>query len=735
LGKGSILKGDLILMANTLVIAEKPSVGKDIARVLGCKFNKNGYIEGKKYIVTWALGHLVTLADPGSYDKKYSNWRLEDIPIIPERFRLTIIKNSIAQFNKVRELLSRNNINNIVIATDAGREGELVARWIIDKTKTKKTIKRLWISSVTDKAIKDGFNNLKDGNKYFNLYQAAYARAEADWLVGINASRALTCKYNAQLSCGRVQTPTLQMILMRENEIKKFVSKKFFTLKVKIKNHEFTWFNKNNESRIFDKELLNSIISDINGKQGLVIKTDKKIKHENPPKLYNLTELQREANKAFGYSTKKTLGLMQVLYERHKVLTYPRTDSRYLSDDIVGTIKDRLSACRSSSYAKFVDSINKNGFKSNSNFIDNKKVTDHHAIIPTEHSIDISELSRDEFKIYDLVVKRFFAVLYSKYSYELNSVSVKIGEHIFKLSFKNDINIGWKEVYSSKDEINNKISNFNEKESVKIESVIKTEGKTSPPSLFSEGELISAMENPNKYINNSSNELKKVLNESGGIGTVATRADSIEKLFDTGLMEKRGKEIYITAKGKQLLNLVPGDLKSPMLTAKWEKKLKDIENGNLKRNNFIKEMESYTKKVVKEIKDNDYEFKHDNVTTTKCENCGSLMLEIKNKRGKLLVCKDRNCNFKKVISQTTNFNCPKCRRKIEMFGEGEKSVYVCKCGFKEKKVNFEKRLKNAKKSVSKKDVDKFLHKQKIKEQSEINNPMFEALSKLKFNKD
>lgn len=386
-----------------LVLAEKPSVGRDIARVLNCNKKGNGFIEGDKYIVTWALGHLVTLADPEEYSPKYKTWNMEDLPMLPNEIKLVIIKQSGKQFNSVKTQLHRKDVNEIIIATDAGREGELVARWIIEKAHVKKPIKRLWISSVTDKAIKDGFNNLKDGRAYENLYEAAQGRAEADWVVGINATRALTVKYNSQLSCGRVQTPTLALIAKREEEIKNFKPRDYFGIIATSKDINFTWqHGKNNESRSFDKSHVEKVISTIKNKSCNVVDVDKSLKKTYSPRLYDLTELQRDANKLFGFSAKETLSIMQKLYESYKVLTYPRTDSRYLTDDIIPTLKDRLKAINIGSYSKYASQLMKTQIKGNKSFVDNTKVSDHHAIIPTEERVILSEFTNNERKILTL---------------------------------------------------------------------------------------------------------------------------------------------------------------------------------------------------------------------------------------------------------------------------------------------------------------------------------------------
>lgn len=687
-------------MSKALVLAEKPSVGRDIARVLKCNKKGNGYIEGNKYIVTWALGHLVTLADPEQYNKKYKNWSLEDLPILPKEGKLVVIRQTGKQFNTVETQLKRKDVDKIIIATDAGREGELVARWILEKTNIKKPIQRLWISSVTDKAIKDGFNNLKDGKKYENLYRAAQARAEADWIVGINATRALTVKYNSQLSCGRVQTPTLAMIAQREEEIRNFRSKDYYGIRLNTKDLKLMWQDKNNNTRSFNENNINKIIEKIKDKDGKVVEVNKSYKKTYAPGLYDLTELQRDANRIFNFSPKETLSIMQNLYERHKILTYPRTDSKYLSEDMIDTLKDRVKAINIEPYKKFASQILNQNIKTNKSFIDNKKVTDHHAIIPTEERVILSELNNNERKIYDLVVKRFLAVLYPKFEYEQTRIKVKVGEEYFVAKGKVVIKEGWKEIYSNiyNEEVEEDIKDqtlpvINKGDTLKILAIEKTSGKTSPPPYFNEGTLLVAMENPTKYMENKNTELAKILDETGGIGTVATRADIIEKLYKTFLIENRGKDIFITSKGKQLLDLVPEDLKSPTLTASWEKKLSLIENGKLNKETFLGEMKEYSKSIVKEIKNSEETFKHDNLTRTKCPDCGKYMLEVKTKKGRMYVCQDRECGYRINISQTTNARCPNCRKRLELRGEGQGQIFACICGYREKLSTFNERKK------------------------------------------
>ena len=571
-----------------LVIAEKPSVARDIARVLHCEKKLDGGMEGRDYIVTWALGHLVTLADPEAYDKKYVKWEMETLPMMPDKMKLVVIPQTGKQFRAVKALLFRKDVGSVVIATDAGREGELVARWILEITGCQKPIKRLWISSVTDKAIREGFEHLRNGREYDNLYRAAAARAEADWLVGINATRALTCKYNAQLSCGRVQTPTLAMIARREQEIKEFVPKEYFGLTLKAAGIRWSWQDKKSGSyRTFDKERAEKLKKELEGKALTVTSVEKVSKKQNAPGLYDLTELQRDASRRFGYSAKETLNIMQRLYENHKVLTYPRTDSRYIGKDVAETLKERLKACAVGPYRKLAGTLAMKPIHTNASFVDDKKVSDHHAIIPTEQFVDLSHMTNEERKIYDLVVRRFLAVLMPPFTYDETTMKAEAGEGIFTARGKIVQSQGWKEAYetevfSGEDEDETaeelpkeqKLPELKKDEKLKIEKTELTAGKTKPPARFNEATLLSAMENPVKYMESRDKTYIRTLGETGGLGTVATRADIIDKLFKSFLMEKKGKDIYITSKARQLLGLVPEDLKKPELTASWELKLK-----------------------------------------------------------------------------------------------------------------------------------------------------------------
>lgn len=720
-------------MSKTLILAEKPSVGRDIARVLQCNKNVNGGLEGNKYIVTWALGHLVTLADPEKYDKHYQKWDLNDLPIMPAKMQLVVIQKTAKQYNAVKNLMNRNDIKDIIIATDAGREGELVARWIINKAHIKKPMQRLWISSVTDKAIKEGFKNLKNAHEYDALYYSAYSRSVADWIVGINATRALTCKHNAQLACGRVQTPTLAMIAKREEEIKNFIPRNFYGIKINSQQINWTWQSAKKEKHLFNEDKIDQIIAQLQNQKLKVEKITTTAKKKYAPQLYDLTELQRDANKLYGFSAKETLSTMQDLYEYHKVLTYPRTDSRYLTDDIVPTLKERLEASRGGYYDNVINKILKSPIKKQSHFVNNSKVSDHHAIIPTEQPAMLGSFTDKELKIYELVLKRFLAVLLPPYLYEQTTISAKVNQETFTASGKIETQIGWKEVYGldENDSDDQSLPLLNQNQTFSIEQINKTSGQTTPPAYFNEATLLSAMENPVHYMNNSSKQLNSTLVNTGGLGTVATRADIIEKLFNTFLIEKHGNDIHVTNKGKQLLQLVPKELKEPELTAKWEMELAKIAKRQQKSDIFINEIKEYTHSLIDEISSSEAKFKHDNITTKKCPECNHFMLEVNGKKGKMLVCSNPDCKHRESVSIITNARCPNCHKKLELVGKGDKQMFVCKtCGYRQHMNAFKKERENKSQLARKSDVKKYLNQQK-KQQTTIEDSPFAALLKLK----
>lgn len=703
----------------TLVIAEKPSVGRDIARVLKCSKNNQGALEGGQYVVTWALGHLVTLADPETYDSKYKAWEMKDLPMLPEKFQLVVIKQTGKQYQTIKNHLYRKDISEVVIATDAGREGELVARWILAKAGSHKPVKRLWISSVTDKAIREGFAHLKDGRAYMNLYAAAEARAEADWLVGMNGTRALTCKYNAQLSCGRVQTPTLSMIAQREKEIREFRPEKYYGLTLSCGGVTWTWQDGRSASaRTFSAERIEKIKSQVQGEKLTVKEVHRTTKKTYSPGLYDLTELQRDANKRFGFSAKETLNIMQRLYENHKVLTYPRTDSRYIGKDVAETLKERLKACSVGPYRKVAGKLISQPLKLNKSFVDDSKVSDHHAIIPTEQFVQLEHMSSDERKIYDLVVRRFAAVLYPPCEYEQTTLKGMCGGETFSAKGRVMKQPGWQAAYEdfqeevSEEDIREQLlPEIKEGTSQMVKLIKINEGQTKPPAFYNEATLLTAM-------------------EKGGLGTVATRADIIDKLFHTFLMEKKDKDIHVTSKGRQLLELVPEDLKKPALTADWEKKLMAISEGRLKKDMFIWDIRGYTEEIVSEIRTGDGKFRHENLTNTKCPQCGKRMLSVKGKNSRMLVCQDRECGYRETVARTTNARCPKCHKRMEMYGKGDGQTFVCACGYKEKLSIFQERRKKEGAGVSKRDVQKYLNKQKKEAEQPLNNAFAEAFAKL-----
>ncbi len=729
-------------MGKILVLAEKPSVGRDLAKVLNCNQSGNGCLTGNKYIVTWALGHLVTLADPEAYGEQYKTWSLETLPMLPKKMELVVIRETAKQFSIVKSLLKRPDVDELVIATDSGREGELVARWIIMKAGFAKPVKRLWISSQTDKAIKDGFNNLKPSREYDNLYKSAECRAESDWLIGLNVTRALTCKHNAQLSAGRVQTPTLAMVVERENEIKRFVPKDYWTIRANAGGFSIQWQDKNSgQTRLFSKQQADEIALRVKGHMGEVAEVKKEAKEEQPPLAYDLTELQRDANRKYGYSAKQTLGIMQKLYETHKLVTYPRTDSRHITEDIVPTLTERLKSISVGPYAEAARMLLRNKPRITRRFVDSSKVTDHHAIIPTEQFVNLGGLDREERNIFDLIVKRFIAVLSPPYEYEQTTVKVNVNGEYFTAGGKIVRSKGWKAVYEGEtgsaqynDGLDGPDSSYGQEQDqnlpevkkgdrLKLDSVQLVNGKTKPPARYTEATLLTAMEHPGRFIEDEA--LREMADKTGGLGTPATRADIIEKLFNSFYMERRGKEIHPTSKGIQLIDMVPSELKSAELTAKWEQRLALISRGKASPGEFINEMKGYAAELVSSVIASTDSYRHDNMTREKCPECGKYLLEVNGKKGKMLVCQDRECGYRKSLSMLSNARCPECHKKMEIRGEGENKGFFCACGYREKLEAFNKRKGQA---VNKKEVGRFLSRQ---EDEGINSSLADALAKWK----
>ncbi|MBQ4091848.1 MAG: DNA topoisomerase III [Firmicutes bacterium] len=709
-------------MGKTLVLAEKPSVGRELARVLSANKKGNGCFSGGEYIVTWALGHLVTLAEPEHYGTEFKKWSFETLPMLPSPMELKVIPETSKQYRVVKELLRSKEVETIVIATDAGREGELVARWIIAKAGVKKPIQRLWISSQTDKAIREGFKNLKDGKDYMNLYRSAQSRAEADWLVGLNVTRALTCKFNAQLSAGRVQTPTLALVVAREKEIREFKPKEFFRLKADLGAFTAAWDNGHGSGAIYDqreaeekkRQMLNATFT--------VTDVKKNNKEVPPPMLYDLTELQKDANKKYHFSPKQTLDLMQKLYENQKVLTYPRTDSRYLTADIVPTLPERLRAVSFGDFTAEVRHILKQGYTMEKTCINDAKVSDHHAIIPTEEKPNLLKMTADEKKIYFMVVQRFLAAYYPKYRYQTVSGGCKWENDLFKSSGKMELDKGWRAVYDGDDEEEDyqNLPDLKKGDTFVCKNTLLKADKTKAPSRYTEASLLAVMENPSKYIEDKS--MKEFI--GGGLGTPATRADIIEKLYNSYYMENRDNIIHPTEKAMQLMDIVPKELKEPVLTAKWEKELESIAAGKRDDKAFLSQIRDYASELVKEVKQSNADYRPDNLTRTPCPECGKMMLEVNGKHGKILVCQDRECGYKKTVSKKTHVRCPECHKIMEMFGEKEKQMYICPCGFREKVESFHSKRKEI--GGSKREVQKYLKNQAQEETAEL-SPLAKAL--------
>lgn len=666
----------------SLVLAEKPSVARDLARVLGSTQTKKGYIEGPKYVVTWALGHLVELQTPEDYDNQYKTWRLEDLPIMPEKMKLKVIRKVSSQFRTVSDLAKRKDIGELIIATDAGREGELVARWIMEKIRWNKPFKRLWISSQTDKAIRDGFKQLKPGKEFNRLYDSAVCRSEADWLIGLNVTRALTTKYEEPLSAGRVQTPTLAMIIEREQVINTFKPSEYWTLTAQFSSFEAAW-QKGNEKRIFDEKRAKELHSKLSGEA--VVKTIKlKMHKEAQPLPYDLNELQRDANKRFNFSAKKTLNVLQKLYEQHKLVTYPRTDSRYLTTDMVSTMKERLESI-SAAYKEEVRPILRNA-QLPKRVVNNEKVSDHHAIIVTDQPVFLQDLSADERKLYDLIAKRFISLFYPAYEYEVVKAELEVNGEQLVASGKQVVNEGFKKVSSGESEATVKLPDMEEGSKLLIQDVTMKSAFTEPPQRYTEADLLGQMEKHN-------------------LGTPATRADIIEKLLQNESIDRQNNRLHATKKGKQLIDLVADELKSPELTAKWERDLEAIAKGKGNAKEFLTNIREQTEKLVKQVKTSNQTYKPHNLTGSKCPECGSFLKEKKTKQGRVLVCSSLECSYRRAKDpKLSNRRCPQCHKRMEIHSGKAGTYFQCRsCQVVEK-------AEDKKKKISKREERKLLNK-------------------------
>ena len=552
-----------------LVIAEKPSVARSIAAVLGANKKHDGYVEGNGYIVSWCIGHLVGLYSPNDYDEKYKKYSFELLPIIPEEFRFKLNDSTAKQYKVLKELMSHSDVEEIVCATDAGREGECIFRYVYNYARCRKSVKRLWISSVEDKAIRDGFNNLKDDREYDNMFDAGFSRNKADWLVGMNFSRVFSCRYGTKLSVGRVQTPTLAMIVKRDHDVKNFVKQKFFTVELDCGELIVS------SARIDEEKTAQAIAGKCNGKTAAVKSVDKQKKTVNPPKLYDLTTLQREANRQYGYTAQQTLDYTQELYES-KLVTYPRTDSQYLTEDMEQTAQDMIETIYTAipqfkPQAEFVPNVKR--------LINNSKVSDHHAIIPTAEiaKTDINSLTDGQKNILLLIAAKLVVAAAPAHVYESVKITVDCENTEFTATGKTVIEQGFKLLEKQiKAQLKGGSSDENEDKEKVLPDVVQgqtfdnvkssvEEHFTSPPKPYTEDTLLSAMETAGNadYDENSDVEKK-------GLGTPATRAAIIENLVKREFIVRNKKQINATEKGASLISVLPDTVKSPKLTADWE---------------------------------------------------------------------------------------------------------------------------------------------------------------------
>ena len=565
-------------MSKKLIVAEKPSVARDIARVLGVKGRGEGFLFSDAYVVTWAIGHLVALADPGETDPAWAKWNMAQLPMLPEAIPLKVLPKTKAQFATVKGWMNSPEVDSLICATDAAREGELIFRYIYRMAGCRKPVERLWISSMTDAAIRQGFENLKPSYDYDALYESARCRSEADWLVGMNASRAFSLRYDALLSIGRVQTPTLNIIVKRDREIESFVPQDYWEIRADFGDYEGLWVDpETKQTRCTDPERAQAIRKAVTGRQAVVTESVREHKRTPPPQLYDLTSLQREANRKLGFSADKTLKLAQALYETHKLVTYPRTDSRYLPDDMKPKIAATLKKLPSP-YAEYVAAPEMNLNMKWKRFYDGSKVSDHHAIVPTEKAADLGRLSADERRLYDMIARRLIAAHYPFYEYESARVMTRVDGELFKSTGAMPMVEGWRALY--RDDKPDKgedreppLPVLSEGDARKVEKASVKACKTKPPAPHTDASLLNLMENAGRDIED---EALREQMKSSGLGTPATRAATIERLIQVGYARRRGKTIVSTEKGRQLIDVVPEQIASAVTTGKWEKFLSDM---------------------------------------------------------------------------------------------------------------------------------------------------------------
>jgi len=683
-------------MAKTLVLAEKPSVGRDLTRALGGQFAKHeGYLESDEHVITWAVGHLVQLAEPDEYDAKYKKWRMADLPIVPDDFHLTVRdERSRKQMTVITRLLGRDDVDAVVNACDAGREGELIFAWTIEKAGSRKPVKRLWLSSMTVGAIKSAFAGLKPAEEFSKLEEAARSRSEADWIVGMNATRAATIRlrssFDGAVSLGRVQTPTLAIIARREEEILAFVPEPYWLVDASFEptggeggRHYLGRFHAGSQPRLKTAGEAEAIVAAVRGRAGEITKLDKTRRSEKAPLLYDLTSLQREANTRFGFSARRTLSAAQRLYEEHKALTYPRTSSRFLPSDMGAEIKPvaelvgkRPEYARAAAYVTGLDVL------PTGRVINDAKVTDHHAIIPTRSEHKLDKMSDDDRRVYDMVARRFLAVFHPEAVFENTRLETTVAEHVFRTRGRVLLEAGWRGVYgeealdsgsaSDEDEgTNQQLPKLERGEPVDTREVAAEEKVTKPPRRYSDASLLAAMETAGKLVDDD--ELREAMKDSG-IGTPATRASIIERLIDVGYIERDGRSLVATEKGLNVIRLLDEHpLTSPTLTGDWEHRLGRIEHGEERREAFMRDIALFAGETVQVLDATLKDVRIPRANLGPCPVCGNDIVE--NRKG--FSCwsrEDPGCGFVIWKSKAGKTLPPAVARELIATGRTEKAV-------------------------------------------------------------
>ena len=584
-------------MGKIVVVAEKPSVGRDIARVIGCRTSGDGCLVGDRYIVTWAVGHLVTLMEPDEMDEKYKKWRFDTLPILPDEIPLKVISATRDQYSKVKKLINDQGTDSLICATDAGREGELIFRYIYEKAGCKKPFSRLWISSMTDEAIREGFEQIRPGADYDGLYESARCRSRADWLVGMNATVAFTLKYHVLLSVGRVQTPTLAILVKRRKEIENFKPEGYCTVTADFGDYKGTYFSDqlDPDTHLKTRAEADAIAGNVKGKEGRIVLAETTRKKDLPPQLYDLTSLQRDANRLLGFTADKTLKIAQSLYETHKALTYPRTDSRYLPPDMIPRVTQTMNLLPES-YQKYVPGTRRDGkLAVSKRTIDASKVTDHHAIIPTNRKADPAKFSADERSLYDMVARRMLAAFHPACEYDATRIVTRVGDYDFRTNGRVIAVNGWRDVPPMENPPKQRKKKQDEEEEGQLpplqEGDVRTvknaavkEDQTKPPPPHTDASLLAAMETAGRDLDDE--ELVRQMKGSG-IGTPATRAAIIERLLKVGYAQRRGKTLNATDKGVLLIDIMPPEIASPEMTGRWELALHDITDGKQDAGRFM----------------------------------------------------------------------------------------------------------------------------------------------------